>query len=410
MEKVQYMSEELDFNALGKQILEQIKAGKPMFGKDGAFAPMLESILNAALEGEMDAHLTEERRQLGDRRNGKMQKQVKTPMGEVTVSTPRDRDATFDPQFIKKRETMLAEGMAERILGLYALGNSTRQISEYMEENLGSRISPETISTITDRILPEIKSWRNRSLEPVYAIVWLDAIHYKVMDEKGCAVSRAIYNVLGINKDGHKDLLGMYIAHSEGANFWLSVLTDLQNRGVEDILICCIDGLKGFPDAIKSVYPESVIQLCIIHQIRNSVKYVGSKYQKEFMKDLKLVYGAQTKEQAELQLDKLEEKWGEDYPIVIKSWRDNWERLSEFFQFTPAIRKLIYTTNTVEGYHRQIRKVTKNKGVFPNDTALEKLVYLAYRNIRKKWTMPLANWGTIAQQLAIKFGERFKLL
>lgn len=410
MEKVQYMSEELDFNALGQQILEQIKAGKPMFGKDGAFAPMLESILNAALEGEMDAHLTEERRQLGDRRNGKMQKQVKTPLGEVTVSTPRDRDATFDPQFIKKRETMLAEGMAERILGLYALGNSTRQISEYMEENLGSRISPETISTITDRILPEKKSWRNRTLESVYAIVWLDAIHYKVMDEKGCAVSRAIYNVLGINKDGHKDLLGMYIAHSEGANFWLSVLTDLQSRGVEDILICCIDGLKGFPDAIRSVYPESVIQLCIIHQIRNSVKYVGSKYQKEFMKDLKLVYGAPTKEQAELQLDKLEEKWGDDYPIVIKSWRDNWERLSEFFQFTPAIRRLIYTTNTVEGYHRQIRKVTKNKGVFPNDTALEKLVYLAYRNIQKKWTMPLANWGTIAQQLAIKFGERFKLL
>lgn len=410
MKKVQDMREELDFNALGQEVLEQIKAGKPMFGKDGAFAPMLESILNAALEGEMDAHLTEDRRQSGDRRNGKMQKQVKTPLGEVTVSTPRDRDATFDPQFIKKRETMLAEGMAERILGLYALGNSTRQISEYMEENLGSRISPETVSSITDRILPEIKSWRSRSLDPVYAIVWLDAIHYKVMDEKGCAVSRAIYNVIGIDKDGHKDLLGMYIAHSEGANFWLSVLTDLQNRGVEDILICCIDGLKGFPDAIRSVYPDSVIQLCVIHQIRNSVKYVGSKCQKEFMKDLKLVYGAATKEQAQLQLDKLDEKWGEDYPIVIKSWRDNWDRLSEFFQFTPAIRRLIYTTNTVEGYHRQIRKVTKSKGVFPSDTALEKLVYLAYRNIRKKWTMPLANWGTIAQQLAIKFGERFKLL
>ena len=230
------------------------------------------------------------------------------------------------------------------------------------------------------------------------------------MDEKGFAVTRAIYNVLGIGKDGKKDLLGMYISKSEGSNFWLSVLTDLQNRGVKDILISCIDGLKGFPDAIKSVFPETNVQLCIVHQIRNSLKYVGSKNQKMFLADLKRVYSAVSKEAAETQLDSLETKWGEQYPIVIKSWRDNWERLTEYFQYTPMIRKLIYTTNTVEGYHRQIRKVTKNKGVFPNDTALEKLVYLAYRNIRKKWTMPLANWAEISQQLAIKFGERFQLM
>lgn len=403
------MNNELDFNELRAQVLEELKAGKPLFGKDGAFAPLLENILNAALEGEMDAHLTDESRQNGNRRNGKMQKQVQTPVGEVTVSTPRDRDASFDPQFIKKRETMLAEGMADKIIGLYALGTGTREIGDWMEENLGSRVSPETISSITDRVLPEIKSWRSRSLEPVYAIVWLDAIHYKVMDDKGFAVTRAIYNVLGIDKDGKKDLLGMYISKSEGANFWLSVLTDLQNRGVADILIACVDGLKGFPDAIKSVFPEASVQLCIIHQIRNSIKYVGSKHQKEFMGDLKLVYRAVSKEAAETQLDTLEAKWGEQYPIVIKSWRDNWDRLTEYFQYTPMIRKLIYTTNTVEGYHRQIRKVTKNKGVFPNDTALEKLVYLAYRNIKKKWTMPLANWATISQQLAIKFGERFLL-
>jgi transposase-like protein len=238
----------------------------------------------------------------------------------------------------------------------------------------------------------------------------MDAIHYKVMDDKGVAVSRAIYNVLGIDKEGRKDLLGMYISKSEGANFWLSVLTDLQNRGVKDILIACIDGLKGFPDAIRSVFPETSVQLCVIHQIRNSVKYVGSKHQKEFMRDLKLVYGAVSKEAAEVEMDNLELKWGEQYPIVIRSWRDNWEALTQYFQYTQLIRKLIYTTNTVEGYHRQIRKVTKNKGVFPNDTALEKLVYLAYRNIRKKWTMPLANWGAISQQLSIKFGERFLLL
>lgn len=404
------MSKEKEFTELRAQVLESIKAGKPLFGKDGAFAPLLENIINAALEGEMDAHLTEESRLVGNRRNGKMQKQVQTPMGEVTVSTPRDRNASFDPQFIKKRETMLAEGMAERIIGLYALGTSTREIGEWMEENLGSRVSAETISSITDRVLPEIKAWRSRTLDETYAIVWLDAIHYKVMDDKGFAVSRAIYNVLGINKGGKKELLGMYISHSEGANFWLSVLSDLQNRGVRDILIACIDGLKGFPDAIKSVFPQTNVQLCVIHQVRNSIKYVGSKHRNEFLKDLKTVYGAVSKEAAQTQLDNLDRKWGEKYPIVIKSWRDNWENLTEYFQYTPMIRKLIYTTNTVEGYHRQIRKVTKNKGVFPNDTALEKLVYLAYRNIRKKWTMPLANWASIAQQLAIKFGDRFKLM
>ena len=402
--------EEFNFEEIKNKALEQLKLGKSLLGKDGAFAPLLESILNAALEGEMDAHLDEVERDSGNRRNGKMHKQVQTPLGEVTVSTPRDRHSSFDPQFIKKRETILAENVADRIIGLYALGNSTRQISDWMEENLGNRVSAETISSITDRILPEIKAWRNRPLDRVYPIVWMDAIHYKVFDEGGRAVSRAIYNVIGIDKDGRKDVLGMYISKSEGANFWLSVLTDLQNRGIEDILIACIDNLSGFADAIESVFPETTVQLCVIHQIRNSCKYIGSKHQKEFLKDLKLVYKAVNKELAESALDDLELKWGEHYPIVIKSWRDNWERLSSYFAYTEPIRRIIYTTNTVEGYHRQLRKVTKNKGVFPNDTALEKLVYLAYRNIKKKWTMPISNWGTTAQQLAIKFGQRFKLL
>ena len=278
---------------------------------------------------------------------------------------------------------------------------------ERVMERLGKLYSYHRIS---DRVLPEITAWKSRMLDPVYAICWLDAIHYKVKDDKGRAVTRAIYNVLGINKSGHKDLLGMYISESEGANFWLDVMTDLQNRGVRDILICCVDGLKGFPDAIQSVFPETSVQLCVVHQIRNSIKYVGSKHQKEFLKDLKTVYGAVSKDSALAQLDMVDEKWGEMYPIVIKSWRDNWERLTEYFQYTPAIRKLIYTTNTVEGYHRQVRKVTKNKGVFPSDTALEKLVYLAYRDISGKWTMPLSNWALISQQLAIKFGDRFKIM
>lgn len=402
--------EEFDFESIKNKALEQLKSGKSLLGKDGAFAPLLESILNAALEGEMDAHLTDAERSLGNRRNGKMDKQVQTPLGEVTVSTPRDRTSSFEPQFIKKRETILAENVADRIISLYALGNSTRQISDWMEENLGSRVSADTISSITDRVLPEIKAWRSRPLEELYAIVWLDAIHYKVMDESGRAVTRAIYNILGIDKEGRKDVLGMYISKSEGANYWLSVLTDLQNRGVKDILISCIDNLTGFADAISSVFPDTTVQLCIVHQIRNSCKYVGSKHQKEFLKDLKTVYRAVNKETAEANLDSLESKWGEQYPIVIKSWRDNWERLSAYFEYTEGIRKMIYTTNTVEGYHRQLRKVTKNKGIFPNDTALEKLVYLAYRNVRKKWTMPLANWAIIAGQLAIKFGERFRIL
>ena len=324
------MSEEFDFESIKNKAIEQLKAGKPLLGKDGAFAPLLESILIAALEGEMDAHLSEEERMSGNRRNGKMQKQVQTSMGEVTVSTPRDRNATFEPQFIKKkRETILAEGVADRIIGLYALGNSTREISDWMKENLGNRVSAETISSITDRVLPEIKAWRSRNLDPVYPIVWLDAIHYKVMDDRGCAISRAIYNVLAIDKEGRKDLLGMYISKNEGANFWLNVLTDLQNRGVRDILIACVDGLKGVPDAIQSVFPDTIVQLCVVHQIRNSVKYVGSKHQKEFIKDLKHVYGAVSKETAEIELLNLDEKWGEKYPIVIRSWQDNWERHSE---------------------------------------------------------------------------------
>ena len=398
--------EEIDY----KLAAEQLRSGKPLFGKDGALAPMLERILNAALEGEMDAHLSDESRENGNRRNGKMLKTLKTQYGEVKVETPRDRDGSFDPQTVRKRETVLAEGMADQIIGMYAFGTSTREISRYFEREFNTRLSAETISAITDRVLPEIKEWKSRSLDGTYAICWLDAIHYKVKDDSGRTVTRAIYNVLGVNKEGRKELLGMYVAKSEGANFWLEVLTDLQNRGVEDIMICCVDGLKGFPDAIRSVFPNTAVQLCIVHQIRNSIKYVGSKHQKEFLKDLKRVYGAVSKEAAEAELDKLEAKWGERYPIVIKSWRDNWERLSEFFQYTREIRRLIYTTNTVEGYHRQIRKVTKNKGVFPSDTALEKLVYLAYRNICEKWTMPLANWALISQQLAIKFGDRFKIM
>ena len=388
------MSERFDYEQFKANAIEQLKAGVPLSGKDGVLAPLLENLLNSALEGEMDSHLEGVEREYGNRRNGHMSKQVQTSMGEITINTPRDRDGTFDPQVVRKREKILADSLADRIIGLYAIGNSTREISDILEEQFGNRISAETISSITDRVLPEIQAWKSRALESVYPIVWLDAVHYKVMDEKNRPVTRAIYNVLALNSEGRKELLGMYISKSEGANFWLGVLTDLQSRGVRDILIACVDGLKGFPDAIASVFPETTVQLCIVHQIRNSIKYVASKRQKEFMKDLKQVYQAVNKDAAEQALDELELKWGEDYPIVIKSWRDNWERLSAYFQYSEHIRRIIYTTNTVEGDHRQLRKVTKNKGVFPNDTALEKLVFLAFTRIRRKWTQPVQDWGS----------------
>lgn len=389
---------------------DQFKSGVPLFGKDGAFHRVLEDFLNSALEGEMDSHLQETKPLTKNRRNGKMPKRLQTEYGQVDIETPRDRDGSFSPEIVQKRQTILAEGLSDKIISLYATGQSMADIQAFLEENYGTEISRETISNITEKVWPEIKSWRSRSLDAVYPVVWMDAIHYKVRDEKGSTVSRAIYNVLALDRDGHKDLLGMYVSRSEGANFWLSVLTDLQNRGVHDILIACVDGLTGFPDAIQSVFPEADVQLCIVHQIRNSLKYVGSKNQKQFLSDLKLVYAAQTREKAETELDNLESKWGVQYPIVIKSWRDKWDNLSRYFQYTEPIRRIIYTTNIVEGYHRQVRKITKTKGVFPNDDALYKLVYLAYRNIRKKWTMPHANWGQTAQQLAIMFNERFRII
>lgn len=404
------MEKEFDFESFKKAAIEQMYAGKPLTGKDGVLAPLLENLLNAALEGEMDAHLDEDERETGNRRNGRMPKQVQSSVGELSIDTPRDREGTFDPQIVRKRERILADSLADRIIGMYAIGTSTRDISDALYEQFGNRISAETISSITDRVLPEIQSWRNRSLDAVYPIVWMDAIHYKVMDDKQRPITRAIYNVLAIDSTGRKELLGMYIAKSEGANFWLSVLTDLQNRGVVDILIACVDGLKGFPDAIASVFPNTIVQLCVIHQIRNSMKYVASKHQKEFMKDLKPVYQAVNRDAAEHALLELDAKWGEQYPIVLRSWQENWERLSAYFEYTEPIRRIIYTTNTVEGYHRQIRKVTKNKGVFSSDTALEKQVYLAYTRIRRKWTQPVHDWGQTAQQLAIKFGGRFELM
>jgi putative transposase len=288
---------------------------------------------------------------------------MKSSSGEFTISTPQDRNSTFEPEIVKKRETILAENLESKIIGLYGLGMSLRDISKHIEEMYDTSISHTVLSQITDKVLPDIKAWQSRPLEAVYPILWMDAMHYKVKED-GRIVHKAIYNIIGVNRAGHKDVLGMYLSESEGANFWLQVLTDLNNRGIEDVLIASTDNLKGFSEAIQSVFPKAQIQTCVVHQIRNSIKYIASKDQKEFMRDLKLVYRADTKGLAETELENLSDKWEGKYPVVIKSWRANWEKLSTYFQYTKPIRKIIYTTNTVEGYHRQIRKVTKTKGAF----------------------------------------------
>ena len=390
---------------LEKKALNQLLSGKSLFGKEGAFAPMLKSFIEKALQVEMDSHLETSE---NNKRNGKGKKTIKSSLGSFEISTPTDRKSDFEPELIRKRQTILADNLSEKIIGLYGLGMSLRDISSHIKELYDSDISHTVLSQITDQILPDIKAWQSRPLESVYCIVWLDAMHYKVRVD-GKVQHKALYNILGVNKDGKKELLGMYISQSEGAKFWLQVLTDLQQRGLKDILIACTDNLKGFSEAILSVYPKTQIQKSIVHQIRNSLKYIASKEQKEFLKDLKLVYRAINKDIAEEQLLILGEKWGKKYPVVIESWNNNWEELSAYFEYTEPIRKIIYTTNAVEGFHRQVRKVTKTKGAFPNDMALLKLVYLATKNIEKKWISPLQNWSLTIQQLYIKFGDRIPL-
>lgn len=397
-----------EFESLKSKALEQFKTGKSLFGKEGSFAPLLQEFIESALEAELAGYLTEERRQEGNKRNGKKQKKLKSSAGTLTIRTPQDRKSSFEPLLVKKRQTILADSLESKILNLYGKGMSFRDISAHIAELYDTEISATTLSEITDRVLPKIKQWQGRSLEDVYVIIWMDAQYFKVR-HNGKVITKVMYNVMGINRHGYKDILGMYIGQSEGAKQWMQILTDLENRGVKDILIACIDNLSGFSEAIASIFPKTEVQSCIVHQIRNSLRYVSYKDYKEVTKDLKLIYGAVSKEIAELELLQFEEKWSEKYPIIIKSWQDNWDKLSTYFQYSQRIRKLIYTTNPIEGYHRQIRKVTKTKGAFPSDDALLKLVYLAYKQVAKKWTSPLQNWSLTVQELALHFEERMKL-
>jgi len=393
------MSKQFDF----EEALTQLQAGQDLTGKNGVLMPLIKQLTEAAIKAELEHHLGES--EGPNRKNGTTSKTVKTGAGSFILDTPRDRAGTFEPQLIKKNQTQLTPEIDHKILSLFGLGTSYRDIQRHIGEMYGIDVSAGTINAVTDQLLAALKEWRERPLESHYPIVWLDAIHYKIRED-GRYVSKAIYTLLGLNLRGEKEILGLYLSDTEGANHWLTVLTELQNRGVKDILIACVDGLTGFPEAIATLFPQTEVQLCIIHQIRNSLKYVASKNKKAFMADLKPVYRATSKGSAETALDKLEDKWGETYPIVIQSWRRKWTHLSAYFKYPEPIRKVIYTTNAVEAVHRQFRKLTKTKGAFPNENSLLKLLYAGILNATEKWTMPIQNWSQALSQLAIYFEGR----
>lgn len=386
-----------------EQFARDIKAGKGIGGAEGALSGLIKQLTEAALSAELDSHLAQDLEK--NRKNGYSSKRMKSEHGIFELEVPRDRNGSFEPEIVKKNQTTMSDEIEKKILSLYALGNSYSQIAQHIEEIYCVGFSKAAISAVTDKILPMLQEWRSRPLEAVYPFVFLDAIHYKVKED-GKYISKAFYTVLGVRVDGKKEVLGLYLNESEGSKFWLQVLTDLHNRGVKDILIASVDGLKGFPEAINAIFPDTQVQLCIVHQIRNSLKYVGSMNQKAFAKELKNVYQAFTQEEALNELAILEEKWGKKYPIVFQSWRNKWENLSHYFQYHDDIRRIIYTTNIIESVHRQFRQLTKTKGAFPNDDSLLKLLFMGIQNAQAKWTMPIRNWTLTLSQLAIHFEGR----
>jgi len=395
------MTDKINFDM--EAALNALREGKDLGGKDGILTPLIKQLTEAAMAAELEEHLASEN--TSNRKNGSSTKTIKSLAGKFELNTPRDRAGTFEPQTIKKQQTYLTDEMERKVLALFALGNSYQDVRSHIAEMYDISLSNGTLNAVTDKLLPELQAWRERDLETIYPIVWLDAIHYKIK-ENGRYISKAIYTILGLTVEGKKELLGLYLSDHEGAHHWLSVLTDLHNRGVKDILIACVDGLKGFPEAIESIYPNTEIQHCIIHQIRNSLKYVASKNQKAFMADLKCVYKAATLNAAENALDELEAKWGEKYPLVIKSWRGKWLTLSAYFKYPDYVRTAIYTTNAVEAVHRQFRKLTKTKGGFANENSLLKLLYAGMLKASERWTHPVQNWNLTLSQLAIHFEGR----
>ena len=396
-------------NALIDSLLADYKTPEDLIGEHGLLKQLTKKLVERALEAEMAEHLGHGKHEpvanpAGNTRNGRSKKTLKGEFGELPIEIPRDRHGSFEPQLIPKHQTRWT-GFDDTILSLYARGMTVREIQGHLEDMYGTEVSPRLISSVTDAVLDEVKTWQSRPLEALYPIVYLDCIHVKVRDS-GAVRVKAVYLALGINLAGEKELLGLWIAQTEGAKFWLQVVTELKNRGVADIFIACVDGLKGFPEAIEAVYPKTAVQLCIVHLVRYSLNYVSWKLRKDVAADLRAIYTAATVEEAGRQLDAFEEKWGEAYPSIGQSWRRNWPRVIPFFDYPPEIRKVIYTTNAIESVNMGLRKVTKNRGAFPSDEALLKLFYLALKNISAKWTMPIRDWKAALNRFTIQFEDR----
>ena len=389
-------------------LLADYKKPEDLIGEHGLLKQLTKALVERALQAEMTEHLGHDKHETvinatGNTRNGKSRKTLKGEFGELPIEIPRDREGSFEPLIISKHQTRWA-GFDDKILSLYARGMTTREIQQHLTEMYGTEVSPTLISTVTDGVMDEVKQWQSRPLDAVYPVIYLDCIHAKVRDA-GSVRAKAIYLAIGINMEGHKEVLGLWIAQTEGAKFWLSVVTELKNRGVQDIFIACVDGLKGFPEAIETVYPHAIVQLCIVHMVRNSLNYVGWNKRKEVAADLRLVYSAATIDEAEHALADFEDKWNTAYPPIALSWRNNWQRIIPFFDYPPEIRRIIYTTNAIESVNMSLRKVSKSRGSFPNDEAVIKLYYLALSNIAKKWSMPLRDWKPALNRFTIQFNE-----
>lgn len=399
--------------AITDELLDQLIAGykKPedLIGENGLLKELTKRLLERAMQAEMTDHLGYGKsdpagKNTGNSRNGSYKKKLKGDFGEIDLAVPRDRNATFDPAIVPKGESRF-KGFDDKIISMYARGMTTRDIQGHLQEMYGVEVSPTLISQVTDAVTDEIRLWQNRPLDEIYPILYLDAIRIKVKHNSQI-VNKAVYLAIAVNMNGVKEVLGMWAAETEGAKFWLNILTELKNRGVKDILIACVDGLKGFPEAIEAAFPETQVQLCIVHLVRHSLNYVSWKQRKEMADDLKEIYGAATVDEAETKLADFGEKWDETHPRVSQSWRNNWQRITPYFAYPPQIRRVIYTTNTIESLNMSLRKTTKNRGSFPNDEAMFKLLYLALRSISKRWTMPIKDWKSALNQFSIMFEER----
>lgn len=390
-------------------LMKDYKKPEDLIGENGLLKQLTKRLLERAMQAEMTDHLGYEKhaptgKKSGNSRNGSYSKKVKGEFGNLDVAVPRDRNSTFDPVILPKGESRFT-GFDDKIISMYARGMTTRDIQGHLEEIYGVEVSPTLISQVTEAVTDEIKLWQNRPLDEVYPIVYLDAVRIKVR-HNGQVINKAVYLAIAVTMQGIKEVLGMWTAETEGAKFWLQVVTELKNRGVRDIFIACVDGLKGFPEAIEAVFPNTQVQLCLVHMVRHSLNYVSWKQRKEVAEDLKAIYQAPTVEQAESNLTAFEVKWDATHPTISKSWRRNWERIIPLFSYPPEIRKAIYTTNAIESLNMSLRKVTKNRGHFPNDDAMFKLLYLALKNIAKKWTMPIRDWKSALNQFTIMFEER----